>query len=1115
MNYPYDPDIRDYVAQLLYDAIPTLYKLEDERAKLRSPPAPAELEEFINILAAPLAIVRQSVEELYGDLFIDSAQDWVLPYLAQMVRTHLVFPDADSNRRDIRATIHWRRRKGTPAMLQDLGNELTNQLIVTQEGWQRIQLSQDLNILRSPRTVPRIRSVAIAEQVQGPLDSVYHAVDVRAISQHTGRYHPKHIIHWAHPTRLFPVTGGTPADLRDPATDPDFRFAFHPLALEMPLRCRRTSARDRLPSDRVPPMTFRENPGPWFGVEGRFDVHIAGLTAAVAASHPHQRSSIQDGAALELITGSVDLQVLDFEERRFTGAVTLAMLAVPLSGNLPDISSAQVRSRIDLDASGASAVTIVNSGALTAPNSLPMLRLTPVASGGRRFPGAVMAIAGSTAAAQLDARTPSLAQAGFLRGALVIAIPETLILGERWFYIAADGSLFEAQSTGTGTPDLPVAETGPPVRLVEQHRRSTGPGAAYPPLPFSIDDRPWIRLPAAPNAGPIIMHGGRALSYSGTLPTAQILTDSAETFTPAPDGDTFALSFAVTYFAEGRQFEPMLRLSWAGSDPAIATWSAIGPDGRDVDGAGNPIDVGERFQAIAQIVLEGRVNLGLVLRFESSQPNAVIAPAEIAFTAYDGRSVLIYTPGLVGQATNPDPAWPTDPARFPHLSTALTVGRDGSTWRTGTTINRRQALGAVAPLRSPILLQRRQVYGRSLCQWRNESPPGVMHAETLPGRLDIDVAHGLFSLNGSEPPQPYPARSDGVPAPASLSVTYQEGYSLHLGAKTEPREPALNERLPEPTRLVTASGTLPANSPPGWWVLPQFRSLGAALEAIAVSPQAEEVIHIVDNATYTNEVINWPSGPESLTIQAAERTRPLLVITSWNLNAVRYARLTFTGLAIHFASADSFTLPSAHLVEIRYCSILQAASTLVFNLEASSVMGNNVPRQVRILHSLTAKLNLLTAGELVISDSVIDTGTVPEAITVDSGQLVIERSTVIGAVTAEVIEASETIFMDAVTVQNRFAGCVRYSRVTSASILPRQHRLAIDTPVKFLSIDRHHPAHVRLAEDCDAAVLKGAEDGGEMGAFHNAQLTQRYEAYRRRLMEYTPAGLISEIVRMD
>ncbi len=92
---------------------------------------------------------------------------------------------------------------------------------------------------------------------------------------------------------------------------------------------------------------------------------------------------------------------------------------------------------------------------------------------------------------------------------------------------------------------------------------------------------------------------------------------------------------------------------------------------------------------------------------------------------------------------------------------------------------------------------------------------------------------------------------------------------------------------------------------------------------------------------------------------------------------------------------------------------------------------------------------------------------------------------------------------------------MRYSRVTQPSVLPQRYRVVIDTPVDFVSINRHDPAHMRLAEHCDRAVLKGAEDGGEMGAFHDEMIAMRYEAYARRLIEFTPAGLVSGMIRLD
>jgi hypothetical protein len=81
-------------------------------------------------------------------------------------------------------------------------------------------------------------------------------------------------------------------------------------------------------------------------------------------------------------------------------------------------------------------------------------------------------------------------------------------------------------------------------------------------------------------------------------------------------------------------------------------------------------------------------------------------------------------------------------------------------------------------------------------------------------------------------------------------------------------------------------------------------------------------------------------------------------------------------------------------------------------------------------------------------------------------------------------------------------------------VLPRIHRVVVDVPLTFVR-DRHDPAHVRLPASGDRRVLAGAEDGGEMGAFHDVHLSLRYEGYRRRLEESTPAGLVTGIIRLD
>ncbi len=102
-----------------------------------------------------------------------------------------------------------------------------------------------------------------------------------------------------------------------------------------------------------------------------------------------------------------------------------------------------------------------------------------------------------------------------------------------------------------------------------------------------------------------------------------------------------------------------------------------------------------------------------------------------------------------------------------------------------------------------------------------------------------------------------------------------------------------------------------------------------------------------------------------------------------------------------------------------------------------------------------------------------------------------------------------------VVVEDRFHGCVRFSRVAPGSTLPRVHRVAVGTPVRVVTANRRDAAWWRLRADCDPAIARGAENGSELGAFGETQLAQRTAGFERRLAEYTPAGLVTGIIRID
>lgn len=1105
MSYPYDPEIRDYVTRLLLGAVPAYLREADT-----SPAGRGELSQLLRVLAAPLAIARQSIAELHADLFIDSADDWVLRRLAEMVGTTLLFPDADSNRRDIRSTVAFRRRKGTPLMLQDMGETLTGQMVVTQEGWRLVQMTQDLNLLRPERLIPDIREAILAETESGPLCATAHLPDLRSISATTGIFHPRHVAHWAHPTLLFPLDEGYPFDLRNPATDPDLRYSFHPLGIFapegslLPLRARRTSTADRsIKTDRIPPMHFDQTPGVWFDQPGGFSVRIGGVAAALAAPVEEPRIVSNRLAGPELMDGTVSLALLEHDPRRFQGPVRLEVAMVDLlAGGIPDTANpaaVDVRARFDLSAAGATAPVVVNAGAVD-PARVPMLRLRPVGAAAPYFPGAVIEIAGDTAGAVLAAEDAQIARQGYLRGALAVRVPATPVEGNRWFYLSLDGSCFEAQATpaaqAAGTADVAVTDEGGGVRTVPRDRLlAQSPGPAWPPLPPRSVPEPLLRVPNAPGRGPLVLHGGRVLIPAGAG------------FTDIGAGEDCALVFALRTGVVVPEYHPFLRLEWTGPDPAVASWTLLDDTGAT---AAHP---DARLETIAQLRRDRVDEARLLVRFECARADARMAPAEAAWSGYDGESVLVYLPESAVQAANPLPAW-TSGAGMAGVGAALAVAADGSTWDEPMGAAARQSLGDVAPLAEYLPVRRRIVRGRRLCAWINEVPPAQMLEETPVGRLDVDVEHGLFSLSAAEAVRPFPPGPGGAPVPASLTVAYQEGYTDRTGARPDAREPLTNTRLEEPTRIVSASGRLHRNAPPERFALPRYRTLAEALAAVAADATGEpEVIQFEDSATYPGENLAWPAGVGRLVIQAAERERPVIRVTGWGIDpGAAYDELVLLGLAWSADTDGDFAFPPATSYRLLYCSVLREGMTFQFDLTGAAEED-----RVEVTRCLTAGLTLTGPGALRIADSVVDAGHAPGtvALAAADGEIHLDRSTVFGRAECRVVHASETLFQDPVVVSDRFHGCVRYSRVAGGSVLPRIHRVAQDVPLRFVSLNRHHPAHARLAENADPRLLTGAEDGGEIGAFHAFQLALRYEGYRRRLEESTPAGLLTGVIRSD
>ncbi|MDI3385044.1 hypothetical protein QIS99_02260 [Streptomyces sp. B-S-A8] len=162
--------------------------------------------------------------------------------------------------------------------------------------------------------------------------------------------------------------------------------------------------------------------------------------------------------------------------------------------------------------------------------------------------------------------------------------------------------------------------------------------------------------------------------------------------------------------------------------------------------------------------------------------------------------------------------------------------------------------------------------------------------------------------------------------------------------------------------------------------------------------------------------------------------------------------------------------------------------------------------------------------DIHIRDSVLDaTGHDREALSAPDCRhahavLHLHRSTVIGEVHTHAVEIAENaVFTGRVHVARRGIGCMRYSYVPPGSRTPRRHRCRPDlvgpspeeaARVRPLFVSERYgtPWYGQLADGCAPEIRRGADDGAELGAFHELYRPQREDSLRARLAEYVPAG---------
>ncbi|GHC27511.1 hypothetical protein GCM10010348_61970 [Streptomyces anthocyanicus] len=118
----FDDGFDEAAAAKLWALLPAVHRSADSTVV----DGPGPLRELLARIAGQVAVTRRGLDRLWENQSVETCDDWVLPYLADLLGTNLVASmDAREQRLDVANTIAYRRRKGTVGLLEQLAADVT------------------------------------------------------------------------------------------------------------------------------------------------------------------------------------------------------------------------------------------------------------------------------------------------------------------------------------------------------------------------------------------------------------------------------------------------------------------------------------------------------------------------------------------------------------------------------------------------------------------------------------------------------------------------------------------------------------------------------------------------------------------------------------------------------------------------------------------------------------------------------------------------------------------------------------------------------------------------------------------------------------------------------
>lgn len=177
----------------LYERLPEIYRIKDQGQQPKD-----QLKNYLALVEKVFTEIHKNIETLYNDFFIDTCDEWVIPYIGDLLGVSHLKGDPATLRADVAEAIALRRRKGTLAGMERLVYNLTRWGVHCRELRESLVWNQHLNHQRPDaggdppfsqagvtRFTPKrggtvtLRDPAMLSLVNTPFDPFAHVADVK------------------------------------------------------------------------------------------------------------------------------------------------------------------------------------------------------------------------------------------------------------------------------------------------------------------------------------------------------------------------------------------------------------------------------------------------------------------------------------------------------------------------------------------------------------------------------------------------------------------------------------------------------------------------------------------------------------------------------------------------------------------------------------------------------------------------------------------------------------------------------------------------------------------------------------------------------------------------